>query len=330
MSSEMLRNELASSLSFLTPEQYKEVLEAFDRASSGYDIERKKMDLIALDGIPEAVKHYLAAKAIGNCSPKTLAQYRYKLLNFFAVVRKPIQSITSNDVRVYLYNVKQEHGISDRYLDNIRVVLNTFFQWCAMNDYLLKNPCAKIEHIKYQPKEREPLTAYELELFRWNCKDIRERAIVDFIFSTGCRVSECVQVDLSDINWSNRSVVIRHGKGDKRRTVFFNAESELTLRKYLETRTDDNPALFVSSRKPHGRLSNRAVQVIFAKISKRASTVKAYPHKLRHTFATMGIRAGMPVERLQALLGHANPSTTMIYAKLDFTDLQREHQRAYA
>lgn len=329
MSTELLRNELASSIGFLPPDQIQGVLSAFDRASSGYDIERKKLDLIPLDGIPEAVKRFIASKAIANCSPKSVAQYRYKLINFFNEVRKPFTDITTNDIRIYLYNYKETHKVSDRTAEHTRSILFNFFQWCVDNEYLIRNPCAKIEHIKFQAKERVPLTPYELELFRWNCKDLRERALTDFIFSTGCRVSECSQVDLTDIDWVNRSVVIRHGKGNKRRVVFFNAESELTLRKYLETRSDDSPALFVSERKPHNRLSARAIQLIFKAISQR-STVTAFPHKLRHTFATMGIRAGMPLERLQLLMGHSQPSTTMIYAKLDMIDLQREHQRAYA
>ena len=138
MSTELLRNELASSIGFLPPDQIQGVLSAFDRASSGYDIERKKLDLIPLDGIPEAVKHFIASKAIANCSPKSVAQYRYKLINFFNEVRKPFTDITTNDIRIYLYNYKETHKVSDHTAEHTRSILFNFFQWCVDNEYLIR------------------------------------------------------------------------------------------------------------------------------------------------------------------------------------------------
>ena len=186
-----------------------------------------------------------------------------------------------------------------------------------------------MEKVKHQEPPREPLSAYELEVVRWNCKTIREKAMVDFLFSTGARVSECMNINLSDIDWATRSVIIRRGKGDKRRVVYFNAESELTLRKYLESRTDDNEALFVSCRNPHGRLGVRAMEAEIRRIAKRCS-IHAYPHKLRHTFATSSLLGGMPLDKLQSLMGHAKPETTLIYAKQDQTALRMEYARVHA
>ena len=329
-SSESFRTTLIMNLcSVIGAEQMSNVLRAVDASMKDYEISRKQMSLITADGVPEVVKYYLASKAIAHLSPKTLAQYRYKIEAFFGTVKKSYHDIHADDIRMYLYAYRDQHNASDRYLDNIRIVLNSFFSWLVDNDYLTKNPCAKVEHIKYQEKPREPFTQYQLEEMRFDCANIREKALVDFLFSTGCRVSECADVDLADIDWHNRSVVIRHGKGDKRRVVFFNAESELTLRKYLETRTDDDPALFVRRRAPHCRLSPRGIQNEIKKIGDRAM-LHAYPHRLRHTFATSGLHSGMPLDKLQALMGHESPRTTLIYAKQDLTDLQREHQRVYA
>jgi len=327
---ELFRNELITRLeSSLPQDQLRSVLAAFDATSSSYEIQRRQLDVITSGGIPDVVKWYLASKSIENLSEKTLMQYRYKLEKFFAAVRKPFQDIRPNDVRLYLANFKQARGASDRYMDNIRLTLNGFFAWLVDNEYLMRNPCANIEKIKYQEKTREPLTAYQLEDLRWNCRSIREKALVDFFFSTGCRVSECAAVFLSDIDWSSRSVRIRHGKGNKERTVFFNAESELSLRKYLSTRDDDRDALFVSVRRPHNPLQPRALELIIRQIAERVN-LRVFPHRLRHTFATSGLRGGMPLDKLQALMGHAKPETTLIYAKQDQTELRMEHRRVYA
>ena len=313
----------------LPPDQLNSVLQAVDVSLSEFEISTKQMDLITAGGVPEVVKLYIASRSISNLSLGTLKQYSRKLVQFFEDVRKPYTDITANDVRMYLYRYKEQHGAGDRYIENIRVTLNTFFQWLADNDYLQKNPCAKVDHIKFTEKKREPLTPYDLELFRWTTQDAREKALIDFFFSTGCRLSECSQVRLSDICWQDRSVRIRHGKGDKERTVYFNAEAEVSLRKYLASRTDATDALFVSCRAPHRALCNKALEDIITKVSKRTG-LHVYPHRLRHTFATSGLRGGMPLEKLQALLGHVKPETTLIYAKLDQLDLQREHQRIYS
>ena len=315
--------------SVLPPDRLNDVLQAVDISLSDFEISRKQMDLITSSGIPEVVKMYIASKAISNLSVKTLNQYRLKLISFFGAVRKSYMDITPNDIRMYLYNYKAEHHVGDRYMENIRITLNTFFQWLVENDYLQKNPCARVDKIRYTAKKREPMTPYELEFFRWNTEDPREKALIDFFFSTGCRVSECADVRLTDIDWQDRSVRIRHGKGDKERIVYFNAEAEVSLQKYIATRDDDTDALFVNRKAPHQALKVKAIQNIITKVANRTG-LHVYPHRLRHTFATSGLRSGMPLEKLQALLGHVKPETTLIYVKQDQLDIQREHQRIYA
>ena len=329
---ESFRDDLAARLaSVLPPEQLRDALHAVDQTVTSYEIQKKETALTLISGLPPVVDLYLASKSVENLSDGSVYQYRQKLVNFFGKICKPIDEITSNDIRMYLYDYKRDNQVSDSTLDGTRRVLNCFFSWLVLNDYLVRNPVAKIPKIKHQQKERTPLTSYELEELRWSCDDIRQKAIVDFLFSTGCRVSECVDVQLSDIDWTNRSVVIRHGKGDKLRKVFFNAESELTLRRYLATRDDATPYLFVSKRAPHTQLGTRAMQLIIKDARIRSQiTNHCTPHTLRHTFATHGIHAGIPLEQLQALMGHAKPETTLIYAKLDTSDLQHTHQQIYA
>lgn len=329
-SSENFRNELITKLYTSIPsDQLQKVLFIVDSTLLSYDVTRKPVALITAGEIPEVVKYFIASKAVKNASINTLKIYKLRLIDFFAVTKKSFQDITANDVRLYFYYYKESRGASDSYLDNIRRILNSFFSWLVINEYLIRNPCAQIEHIKYQEKERKPLSPYELEVLRWNCKSVREKAMVDFFFSTGVRLSEFRNMNKSDIDWNAHSVIVRHGKGDKQRMVFFNAESELSLRKYLESRTDDNEALFVTLKRPYKRMSGKAIENIISNIAKR-SGMHVYPHILRHTFATSGLRGGMALETLQALMGHSEPKTTLIYAKLDKNDLQREHSRIYS
>ena len=310
------------------PIMLQNILEMVDISMNNFDVKQKELQIISSNGIPEVVKYFLASKAIANLSKNTLKQYHYKLTNFFNTIKKSYIDINPNDIRIYLYNFKIEHNAADNYVDSIRITLNTFFQWLTDNDYIQKNPCTKIDKIKYQAKRREPLTPFQLEKIRWNTNDVREKALIDFFFSTGCRVSECANVRLSDINWENRSIHIRHGKGDKERTVFFNAEAELTLKEYLKTRSDNTDALFVSIKSPHQPLKPHALEDIIKKVSERTG-IHLYPHKLRHTFATLGLNGGMPLEKLQALMGHTKLDTTLIYTKINQDDLRSEHQRIY-
>lgn len=333
MSCESFRNDLAVKLSsVLPPEQLHNVLSAVDLTAVDYTISRRQADLIVTDQ-PPVVSWYLASKTVENMSAGTIYQYQQHLKHFFDYVRRPVQDITSNDIRGYLAAYKSHRRVSDSSLDGIRRVLNAFFSWLVDNDYLLRNPVAKVAKIKYQQAQRIPLTPFQLEQLRDNCRTPREQALIEIFYSTGFRVSEVSAMDLTDVEWNNRSILIRHGKGNKCRTVFFSARAEFLLRKYLRTRSDDLAPLFISERKRNaeGRLTTRALQEIIKKIRRREPVgAKCTPHVLRHTMATAGLRAGMPVTDLQALLGHAKPETTMIYAHIDLTDLQQSHRRTYA
>ena len=310
-------------------DQLKAVLDAVDITMADSEISKKQMDIIPASGCPDVAKSYLASKGVSNLSKNTLKQYRYKLTHFFDTVKKSFADITANDIRIYLFNFKQERNASDSYVDNVRITLNSFFQWLVDNEYLQRNPCAKVDKIKYQQKPREPLSTLNLEDLRWHCENEREKALIDFLFSTGCRVSECAGVLLSDIDWDRNSVHLRYCKGNKERTVYFNDEAKISLRVYLEKRGHISPALWTSAKAPHQQLQTHALENIVKKVGERTG-IRTYPHKLRHTFATVGLRSGMPLDKLQALLGHTNPQTTLIYAKQDNQQLHMEHTKAFS
>lgn len=326
---ESFRNEIVSRLyDSLPQDQLKNILQVLDSAISGYDISRKQVEIIPRNGIPKVIKYFIASKAVENLSETTLKIYRLRLIDFFDHVRKPYMDVTTNDIRMYLFFYQEQRHASDHYRDQIRRELNSFFSWLVRNEYLIRNPCTNVEKLKYQLPTREPLSAYGLEVVRWYCETLREKALVDILYSTGMRVSECSNANLSDIDWTTRSVVIRHGKGNKRRLVFFDAESELSLRKYIESRSDTDDALFVTMRNPHHRLGVHSIENEVKRIASRCD-MRVFPHRLRHTFATFNLHGGMPLDKLQALMGHTKPETTMIYAKQDLTDIRMEYNRIH-
>ena len=310
------------------PKTIKSVLDMVDISMNDFEISKKPMEIIPVDGFPEVAKYFLASKGIANLSRNTLKQYRYKLIHFFDTVRKSYADVTANDIRIYLFNFKQERNASDCYVDNVRITLNSFFQWLVDNEYLQRNPCAKVDKIKYQQKTREPLSTLSLENLRFHCENEREKALIDFLYSTGCRVSECAGVLISDINWENNSVHLRYCKGNKERTVYFNDEAKVSLKAYIERRGHISPALWTSTKAPHQQLKSHALENIVKKVGERTG-IHTYPHRFRRTMATVGIRNGMPLDKLQALLGHTNPQTTLIYVKQDNQQLRMEHTKAF-
>lgn len=329
MSYETLRNDLSVRLlESFTPDQVRGILESLDIVSSDYEVTRKSKDLILVGSMPEIVKVYVASKAVENRSPRTLDSYRRILANFFAAVAIPFPNVSANDIRAYLYKYKQTHGVGDSTLNTMRSVICGFFAWTTNEEYIARNPAARIGVIHHQPADRHAMTPMELETMRSVCSTPREKALVDLLYSTGCRVSEVASLLISDVDLDAGSAVVRHGKGDKRRTVYLNAESIVSLRAYLASRTDDCPSLFVSDRMPAHPLTSRSIEIAISRIRDRSGiAAHVTPHVFRHTTATTALRSGMPVEQVQRLLGHSNINTTLIYAKTDDSDVKANHQR---
>ena len=304
------------------------ILAALDNTSASYDITRRTMDLIVSDGVPDAVRLYIASKSIQNISKGTLTNYYRVLRHFFQTVSLPLDQITTTHIRLYLNHYKVMREVKNNTVEGLRIILNGFFEWCADEELIPKNPVRRVEHTKYTDEERLPMSALELEIVRLNCKTIREKALVDFLYSSACRVAECTALNLSDINWQEHTVRIRHGKGDKARTTFLNAKSEVSLRAYLDTRDDTCEALFVSIRRPHHRLTSKAVQDEIKKIVSRCNlSVHVTPHIFRHTAASMALQRGMPIDQVQKFLGHAKIETTLRYAKILNFDVRQSHAK---
>ena len=277
----------------------------------------------------EEVDHigmFIAAKRIEGRSEKSLKYYQSTIGKLVATVGKTVRHITTDDIRGYLADYQTEHGSSKVTIDNIRRILSSFFGWLEDEDYILKSPVRRIHKVKTGKTIKETYTDEELEVMRDSCDESRDVAIIDMLASTGMRVGEMVLLNKDDINFEERECVV-FGKGDKERIVYFDARTKLHLQSYLDSRTDDNPALFVSLMAPYKRLEIGGIEVRLRKLGKAIGIDKVHPHKFRRTLATMAIDKGMPVEQLQRLLGHQRIDTTLQYAMVKQSNVKIAHRK---
>lgn len=269
---------------------------------------------------------FISAKDIEGCSSKTLKYYKDIILKFIRHIEKPIKEITTDDIRLYFADYKNTHTCSTATMDNIRRVFSSFFAWLEDEDYILKSPVRRIHRVKSITAVKEAFSDENIEVLRDNCKTIRELALLELLLSTGMRVGELVNLNISDMNFEDRSCIVL-GKGNKQREVYFDARTKLHLKEYLATRTDDNEALFVSNIKPHQRLTISTIEYLMRVLGKKVNIKKVHPHRCRRTVATVAIDKGMPIEQVQKLLGHTKIDTTLHYAMVNQTNVKFSHRK---
>lgn len=269
---------------------------------------------------------FIAAKRIEGCSEKTIKYYSSTIRQMLGVLEKPVREINTDDLRGYLANYQNEHSSSKVTIDNMRRIFSSFFGWLEDEDYILKSPMRRIRKIKTEKTIKDTFSDEGLELLRDSCEEIRDLAMVDLLASTGMRVGELVQLNREDINFHERECVV-FGKGNSERIVYFDARTKIHLLNYLDARSDDKPALFVSLTLPRERLLIGGVETRLRGIGKRADMQKVHPHKFRRTLATRAIDKGMPIEQVQRLLGHVKIDTTMHYAMVNQTNVRNSHRK---
>lgn len=328
---EKFKNELLIILNdYVDNDNLKSISVKLDLLLSDYDISLHKNEVIPYSyTIPETVKIYIVSKKIAGLSMKSLYLYNIVLNDFFNTVQKEQDKITANDVKVYLYKYQKEHNISNRTLDTRRTIICTYFAWLAAEDYIQKNPTVNISPIKYERIHKKPMSQMDLEKIRNACETKREKAIVEMLYSTGCRVSELEHLNISDVNFESKEVML-FGKGNKHRISYLNAKAEVALMDYLSERNDTNEALFVYDRKPYDRLKKSGIELIIKKIMQRVDGVNVHvtPHVFRHTTATEGLNRGMSVVDVSKLLGHARLETTMEYITCSSDMVKNSYQKS--
>ena len=271
-------------------------------------------------------EEFLSAKQVEGCSERSVSYYSSTLDNLIKSLVKPFNQIETKDLRVYLSEYQKKNNASKQTIDNIRRILSSFFTWLEDEDYILKSPVRRIHKIKTTKQVKETYSDEALERLRDNCKTIRDLAIIDILSSTGMRVGELVKLNRIDVDFSNRECVVL-GKGSKERVVYFDARTKLHLQNYLNSRKDENPALFVSLLEPHNRLEIAGIEIMLRKLGRSLEINKVHPHKFRRTLATKAIDKGMPIEQVQKLLGHSKIDTTMEYAIVDQQNVKNSHKK---
>ena len=272
------------------------------------------------------ISSFLAAKRIVGCSEKSLKYYENTIQCTVNNIAKDIKHLTTDDLRVYLTTYQQQHNSSRVTIDNIRRILSSFFSWLEDEGYIFKSPIRRIHKVKTDKIIKETYTDEELETLRDNTTTIRDLAIIDILASTGMRIGEMVLLNKADVNFAERECKVL-GKGNKERIVYFDARAKLHLQKYLDSRKDDNKALFVSLKNPAKRVTIGGIESRLRKMGLYLGIHKVHPHKFRRTLATMAIDKGMPIEQLQQMLGHQRIDTTLQYAMVKQSNVKLAHKK---
>lgn len=329
---ENFANEFVSKLDGkISDEALRTVLQELQVFASNYDINQRETHVVPYQSnVPDCYRVYMVAKKIEGMSPESMKTYNFYLTDFFEHINRPFEQVTTNDIRIYLYETQKRTGISNRTLDGKRLVINTFMDWCWKEGYIPNNPCASIKPIKFEEKPREPLSNMELEIVRDACENYRDKAMIELFYSTGCRLSEMVNLKISDIDFASKEVHL-FGKGSKHRTSYLNAKAEYMLKKYfeLERQKDSiSDSVFVIFRKPYNGMQKGSIYARVKAIQKRSGIERSlFPHLLRHTMATTALNRGMNVAEVKEILGHEKLDTTMIYAKISHDSVKFNHKR---
>ena len=313
-------NEMAE---YLSISQMKKLQEVIIKNFAENEADKKEIQN------EEFLKMFLAAKRIEGCSERTLNYYKTTVEHFIAQVKTGVRKITTEEIREYLSNYQKKNNCSNVTIDNVRRNISSFFSWLEEEDYILKSPMKRIHKIKTKTVVKNIISDEGIEMLRDNCREKRDLAIIDLLYSTGIRVGELVNLNIEDIDLEGRECIV-YGKGDKERRVYFDAKAKIHLKEYIDARTDANEALFVTLDAPHDRLKISGVEIRLRKLGRSLELDKIHPHKFRRSMATRAIDKGMPIEQVQKILGHSQIDTTMQYAMVNQSNVKMSHQKYMA
>ena len=324
MKENLITDIVQEMLPYMNNAQGKHLQNVLQMVLSDYEVTKSKV--IDKEIEQDFVELFLSAKRIEGCSEKSLKYYKSTIESMLNELQKGVKYIITDDIRGYLTEYQEKNKSSKVTIDNIRRILSSFFSWLEDEDYILKSPVRRIHKVKTGTNIKETYSDEALELMRDSCTELRDLAIIDMLASTGMRVGEMVLLNRNDIDFNERECIV-FGKGSKERVVYFGARAKIHLQNYLNSRVDNNSALFVSLKAPHERLKIGGVETRLREFGKQLGLHKVHPHKFRRTLATMAIDKGMPIEQLQQLLGHRKIDTTLQYAMVKQSNVKIAHRK---
>ena len=324
MKQNLVNDVMQAMLPYLNNDQLEKLQKVMQYVLFQYEITKTEKN--SEDSALNLVDLFLSAKRIEGCSEKSLKYYQTTIQSMLSAVKKDIKQIETEDIRTYLTDYQQQKKSCRVTIDNIRRILSSFFSWLEDEDHILKSPVRRIHKVKAVTNIKETYSDEVLEMMRDNCTEPRDLAIIDMLASTGMRVGEMVLLNRNDIDFNERECVV-FGKGNKERVVYFDARTKIHLKNYLQSRTDDNPALFVSLKSPYNRMNIGGIETCLRRLGKQLGLQRVHPHKFRRTLATMAIDKGMPIEQLQQLLGHKRIDTTLQYAMVKQSNVKIAHRK---
>ena len=290
-----------------------------------YEVQERSTEITLTDTSAEGMlRKYIATKRIEGKAESTIRRYYRENLKLIQFFRKPLSEITTYDLRFYLSFRRQQGTISNRTLDGMRRCYRSFFTWLTAEGLITQNPCIALAQIKYRKQVKKPYSAVELELLRSACQNVRDLALIDFLYSTGCRVSEVSRLDITDVDMDTGECTVI-GKGNKERIVYLTDVAVLHLRKYMETRTDASNALFIG--KGTERMLKGGIEALLRRLGKAAGVENVHPHRYRRTLATNLLDRGMNIQDVAQILGHADLKTTQIYCYISQQNVKTAYRK---
>ena len=292
---------------------------------NNYEVQERCTDVAVLDTSAQAqLKKFVATKRIEGIADSTLKRYYDANLKLIEFLRKPLYEVTTYDLRFYLSYRREQGGVSNRTLDGIRRCYSSFFGWLAAEGLIGNNPCAALAQVKYKKTVKKPYSAVEMEKLRKACDNIRDLALVDVLYSTGCRVSEVSRLDIADVDFDRMECRVL-GKGNKERIVYLSPVAAMHLQEYLAGRGDKGEYLFAG--RSGNRMGKNGIESLLKRLGKSAGVENVHPHRYRRTLATNLLDRGMNIQDVAAILGHADLKTTQIYCYISQSNVRAAYQK---
>ena len=330
MKTELIQTILDSMYKHLDSGQIQHLKTVLHMALHEYSVSKQNTDLIVRTPDSYAyLEKFLMSKGAAGLSPNTLKNYRLTISMFLDCISRPLAELSDDDFIFYLERYRRIRKVSFSRIKNMQSALSSFFGWLHKKKYIPSNPVAQLDSIKLPRTIKKPLSDEERELLKIRCEQLRDLAMMEFLYSTGVRVSELTSLNRNDINFSSNDVTV-FGKGSKERETYITPTAGIYLRMYLESRTDDNPALFVSLHKPFKRLSKNGIERMLRELGRRTGISNVHPHRFRRTMATNALNRGMPIEQVSRLLGHTKLDTTQIYCSVNQENVRMSHRKYLA